>query len=540
MEKTLIGHVMEVDGNRFRIRLLDSAAKLKGSDASNSEIGQIDSFIAIRQHNVTILASVLRTWSQAACDGSGCFLDCAPLGQVDDNNVFFRGIQSYPVPSAEVFDVTLNEIQSLFSNNRKYNYSFGHLQNYPDIRAFLNPNFLLGRHLAILGQSGSGKSWTVTSLIQQTIKTMPNAHIILLDLHGEYGWYDQNRKLRGAFDASVMRYIDARDLEIPYWLLTYSELIDLLIDRRDAGASTQIAYLRDVLKVLRRNANKHLEIDGLSVDSPVFFPLPELVMHFKKANELQTDFGKTKGPLFGQFDDFLVKLQSKLNDSRYDFLFKPKRRKNSESLESLLKDFVGLTEPRRQVTVIDLSPIPSDIRPIVAAQLGRLAFEFNYWNPHRDRFPLQLICEEAHAYIPRDDDPRYRGTRLAMERIAKEGRKYGVGLTVVSQRPHELSETVLSQCSNFLCMRLTNPDDQNYVRSLVPEGEDKLTQTLSSLGRGEGLILGEATPLPARVQIDIPSPPPNSQDADFFNHWRESQDEVDVANIVHMWRSQQR
>lgn len=540
MDKKSLGRVTQVDGNLFRIELNDSAGINNNGDTSTAMVGQIDSFISICQKKVHILANVTRTWEDTTAAGKVLYMECFPLGEIDENNTFSRGISEYPVTGATAYSVTRNEMQTLFSNNEDFQFSFGHLKNHPDIPVYLNPDNLFGRHLAILGQSGSGKSWTVASLIQKTIRSMPNAHIILLDLHGEYCWRDENRKLKGAFDSNVMRYIDARDLEIPYWLLTYSELIDLLIDRSDSGASTQIAYLREVLKVLRKQANTHISIERLSVDSPVYFSLTELVKHFKHANELQTDFGKTKGPLFGQFDDFLVKLQSKLNDARYDFLFRPKRRRDSDSLESLLRDFVGLTEPRRQVSVIDLSPIPSDIRPIVAAQLGRLAFEFNYWNPHRERFPLQLICEEAHAYIPRDDDPRYRGTKLAMERIAKEGRKYGVGLTVVSQRPHELSETILSQCSNYLCMRLTNPDDQSYVRSLVPEGEDKLTHTLSSLGRGEALILGEATPLPARFQVDRPSPAPNSQDADYFNQWKENVEDIDVAKIVHMWRNQQR
>lgn len=540
MDKKSLGRVTQVDGNLFRIELNDSAGINNNGDTSTAMVGQIDSFISICQKKVHILANVTRTWEDTTAAGKVLYMECFPLGEIDENNTFSRGISEYPVTGATAYSVTRNEMQTLFSNNEDFQFSFGHLKNHPDIPVYLNPDNLFGRHLAILGQSGSGKSWTVASLIQKTIRSMPNAHIILLDLHGEYCWRDENRKLKGAFDSNVMRYIDARDLEIPYWLLTYSELIDLLIDRSDSGASTQIAYLREVLKVLRKQANTHISIERLSVDSPVYFSLTELVKHFKHANELQTDFGKTKGPLFGQFDDFLVKLQSKLNDARYDFLFRPKRRRDSDSLESLLRDFVGLAEPRRQVSVIDLSPIPSDIRPIVAAQLGRLAFEFNYWNPHRERFPLQLICEEAHAYIPRDDDPRYRGTKLAMERIAKEGRKYGVGLTVVSQRPHELSETILSQCSNYLCMRLTNPDDQSYVRSLVPEGEDKLTHTLSSLGRGEALILGEATPLPARFQVDRPSPAPNSQDADYFNQWKENVEDIDVAKIVHMWRNQQR
>jgi DNA helicase HerA-like ATPase len=244
--------------------------------------------------------------------------------------------------------------------------------------------------------------------------------------------------------------------------------------------------------------------------------------------------------LFGHFDHFLMKLQSRLNDVRYNFLLKPRQRAASESLPGLLRDFVGLGEPKRQITVIDLSAVPFDVRPTVTAQIGRLAFEFNYWNPQFREFPLLLVCEEAHSYIPRAGKTEYEGTRQSMERIAKEGRKYGVGLAVVSQRPHELSETVLSQCANFLCLRISNPDDQEYVRDLVPEAESDLIDTLAALGRGEIMGLGEALPIPTRFQCYKPNPAPASGDVDFADQWKSGPDDLDVDNIVERWRRQRR
>ena len=543
MENLHIGHIIKTEGNKFTVKLLsddEGYSPVITTDSSSTVVGQIGSHVSIRQSGVHVLASVTSTWESSAENKTSRYISCMPLGEIDENNQFSRGINHYPITGAETCHVSEAELQSLFSSNADFGFSMGHLSKHSDVQVYMDPNPLFGRHLAILGQSGAGKSWTVASLLQNTVKTMPNAHIVLLDLHGEYCWRDENNKLKGAFSPSIMRYVDARDLEIPYWLLTYSELIDLLIDRTDPGASIQIAFLREVLLTLRKQANEDLVYDRLSVDSPVYFSIKDLLLHFKKANEQQTDFGKTKGALFGQFDEFLVKLQSKLNDARYDFLFRPKRRRNSDSLEGLLRDFTGLTDPKRQITVIDLSPVPSDVRPVVAAQLGKLAFEFNYWNPKRKQFPIQLVCEEAHAYITRDKDEKYKGTRIAMERIAKEGRKYGVGLTVVSQRPYELSETVLSQCSNYICMRLTNPDDQQYVHSLVPEGQSDLVSILSALGRGEALALGEAIPLPTRFQVDAPFPTPNSHDADFFNEWSGETFDVDVADIVNRWRKQMR
>jgi len=244
--------------------------------------------------------------------------------------------------------------------------------------------------------------------------------------------------------------------------------------------------------------------------------------------------------MFGDFDRFLMRIESKLNDVRYDFLLKPTSRNTSASLSDLLRDFVGLGTKKVAVTVIDLSSVPFDVRPTVAAQIGRLAFEFNYWNPQYREFPILLMCEEAHAYIPRAAESQFAGSRKSMERIAKEGRKYGVGLAIVSQRPHEVSETVLAQCGTFICLRITNPDDQGYVRSLVPESEGDLVSVLAGLGRGEALVLGEAVPLPTRVQFDKPSPTPNSDDVDFYTKWKDGPTDLDVDEIVKRWRSQER
>jgi len=229
-----------------------------------------------------------------------------------------------------------------------------------------------------------------------------------------------------------------------------------------------------------------------------------------------------------------------MNDMRYAFLLNPRHRVSSDTLSGLLRDFVGLGDPKAQLTIIDMSSVPFDVRPVVTAQIGRLAFEFNYWNPRYKEFPLLLVCEEAHSYIPREGNIQYRGTLRTMQRIAKEGRKYGVGMAVVTQRPHDLSETVLAQCSTFVCLRLTNPDDQEYVRDLVPEAERDLIDILSSLGQGEAMIMGLAVPLPTRVQLFKPDPPPNSSSVDFFRHWCTGPDDLDVDDIVDRWRRQDR
>ena len=537
---TLIGRVTEVRENVMTaelVRMDGGNFPLVVANDNEVAVGQLGTYVMVKQRGVEVVTMVISA-SVGSRDTRGQ-MTLVPLGELDQDRNFHRGVIHYPTPGAEVHVVRPDEITVLFSRYHATGFELGVLPSHSDYGVCLNPSALFSRHLAILGQSGSGKSWAVASMLQRTVKVMPKAHVILLDLHGEYAWQEGDQR-HAAFAEENYRYIDARQLEIPYWLLTYGELVDLLIDRDDERASTQMAFLREVLLMLRRKANADMDDAHISIDSPVYFSLAEMFQQFKRANEQVTDFGKVKGPLYGQFDEFLIKMQSRFNDVRYDFLFKPKRRKASHTLVDLLKEFVGLVEPRRQITVIDFSSVPFDVRPAVSAQIGRLAFEFNYWNPRSREFPILLVCEEAHNYIPREAGTQFEGTRRSMERIAKEGRKYGVGLAVVSQRPHELSETVLAQCGSFICLRVTNPDDQQYIRDLVPDAEANLVDILAALGRGEAMALGEAVPLPTRLQFRVPDPAPNSNDIDFYSMWRDGPGSVDVEAIVHRWWRQGR
>jgi uncharacterized protein len=545
----LIGYLTEVRGDGMEARIAkEHSGNFPLINIGGEEMlaGQIGSYVVVRQKNINLLALVFKTWGKDRFDTSDRrmtdrFISLIPVGEIQDNGTFVRGVRHYPTPGAEVYAVGLDEINLIFSKFRDYKFFIGQLSSHKDYHLSLDPRALFGRHFAILGQSGSGKSWTVTSLIQNTIKAMPNTHIIMLDLHGEYCWKDGNGMMHSAFPEDVVQYVDAMEMEMPYWMMTYAELVDLFIDRDDRGATVQMSFMREVLQQLKRKEATQIGMTTtVSIDTPIYFSLAELYMQFKGANEERKEFGKITGPLFGQFDEFLIRMQSRFNDVRYDFLLKPKIRNNSGSMTDLLRQFVGLGAKKANITVIDLSSVPTDVRPAVSAQVGRLAYEFNYWNPRRREFPITLICEEAHAYIPREKGGQFEGTKKMMERIAKEGRKYGVSIGVVSQRPTELSETMLSQCSSFICLRTTNPDDQAYIKGLVPEAEGDLTDILASLGRGEALVLGEAAPLPTRVQIYKPVPEPKSNDVDYFTAWREGPKDLNVEEIVDLWRTQTR
>lgn len=541
----LIGTLTEVRGDGMVARVVkEYATETPLINIGNEQIlaANIGSYVVIRQANIAVLATVFKMWEEDRFEQgerqSDRFFALIPVGELQGDESFIRGVRHYPTPGAKIYAVGLAEINAIFSKFRSYEFFIGQLSAHKDYHLSLDPRALFGRHFAIVGQTGSGKSWTVTSLIQHTIKAMPKSNLILLDLHGEYCWEDDSGTIQSAFPAGTVNYVEATELEMPYWMMTYAELVDLFIDRSDSGASIQMAFMREVLQQLKRQTAKQIGLGVVSVDTPIYFSLAEMYRQFKNANEERKDFGKVTGALFGQFDEFLVRMQSRFNDVRYDFLLKPKKRNSSETMADLLREFVGVGAYDSNVTVIDLSAIPTDVRPAVCAQVGRLAFEFNYWNPRRREFPITLICEEAHAYIPREKNSQYEGTKRQMERIAKEGRKYGVSIGVVSQRPTELSETMLAQCSSYICLRTTNPDDQDYIRGLVPEAEGDLVDILASLGRGEALVLGEAAPLPTRVQIYKPDPEPKSNDVDYFSSWRTGVDNIDVDEIVQLWRTQ--
>ncbi|MGH8222166.1 MAG: ATP-binding protein [Woeseiaceae bacterium] len=557
---TVVGYVIDVQGNQLTATLTEDEQGRAPTVTIGDEdvvVGQLGSYVAVKQNDIQLIAIVTRMSEQEALAGPTIetpgdesarlpfakrIARLTPVGSILPDNQFERGIARYPTTGAEVHAMGSADVAKMFDRFQAKGLAVGTVASHPTLKVCLEPTRLFGRHFAVLGQTGSGKSWTVASIVQKTVEVMPRAHIIVLDLHGEYCWKRLDGVRSYAFADAIVRHVDARELEIPYWLMTFAELCDLLIEHSEREATNQTAFFRDCLLEGRTDENNSptsaLGLKRVTVDTPIYFSLDGLLARVRAKNVERV--GNRQGPMFGDFDRFLMRIESKLNDARYDFLLKPKTRNSSSALTDLLRDFVGLGEKKAAVTVIDLSSVPFDVRPTVAAQIGRLAFEFNYWNPQFREFPILLACEEAHAYIPRASESQYAGSRKSMERIAKEGRKYGVGLAVVSQRPHEVSETVLAQCGTFICLRITNPEDQGYVRSLVPESEGDLVSVLAGLGRGEALVLGEAVPLPTRVQFRRPNPVPNSDDVDFYEKWKDGPEDLNVAEIVKRWRSQER
>lgn len=542
---TRIGLLAEVSGDYFTARLItdnDQQVAEEKLGESGARSGQVGSYLAIHQTHSKILVMVERSYRTADRQGQAAHMvRITPVGEFNANGDFVKGVSQFPNIGDEVHPVNFDELSSIFAKREDVEFKVGQLTAFNSVDVHLDASSFFGRHAAILGQSGAGKSWTVTSLLQSALRNMPNAHIVLLDMHGEYC----DKEIDGAsakspFPEHMVRSLNAQQAEFPYWLLTYSELCDLIVDPDDEDASLQTSYLRSIVIRLKQEANAHLDLGHITVDSPVYYPIDKFVEMIEKSNSETSDFGKKKSPLYGRFSQLLVRMESLLSDTRYDFFMRPKIRNSTESLAGLMKDIVGRGEPNASITVLDLSAVPFDVAPMVTAQIGRLVYEFNFWNPQCRDFPLFLICEEAHEYIPRLEAPRYREARRAMERISKNGRKYGVGLCVVSQRPADVSETVLAQCNSYICLRISNPDDQEFVRSMVPEAAQGTFAALTSLAKGEAIALGEAVPMPTRFKIDMPNPPPNSTDIDYAGKWRDGAVEISVENVVHNWHKQLR
>ena len=462
-------------------------------------------------------------------------LSTIPVGTIDSASHFERGSGVLPTVNAPVFPVLPDVIDKVYASYAEGDFAIGKLSLLPGQQAKINLDAFLTRHAAILGQTGGGKSWTVASVIQKMC-AFPQATVVLFDLHGEYA----------ATFGDAADVITASDLELPYWLMNSEELLGLMVDRSEAAAPNQIAQFKELLQGAKEAhpENTKLGIKKITIDTPVFFEFSEILDEFRKLDTQMVagaKGGEKQGPLFGQFTRLLMRIDSRLHDRRYDLIFHPKTYKTSASMEDLFRRLLGeKVGARKKVVVVDLSPVPFDVRSSVISLILRCLFDFAYWHRrvYATRFPIAVFADEAHIYLT-DGDSTAEASKHSAERIAKEGRKYGISLTVISQRPREVSATILSQCNSFLCLRMTNPDDQAYVRNLLPDSIRGITSMFSTLRRGESILLGDSVMMPTRIRIDPPSPAPLSDDASFYKTWNEEPHDIDFAKVLHAWRSQE-
>ncbi|CAN7487003.1 ATP-binding protein [Caballeronia sp. LjRoot29] len=474
-------------------------------------------------------------------------------------NVFLRTLETVPEIDANCFALEgerltafMRVIANIGSDAQKL--SLGHYTLDENAEAYLNGNKFFQRHAVIVGSTGSGKSWTTARILEQ-VAELSNANAIVFDVHGEYsplqGDGFRHYRIAGPADLDADATLKEGVLFLPYWLLSYDAMTSMFVDRSDQNAPNQTMVMSRAVV----DAKKKYLIDGghtdvlanFTIDSPIPFNLDDVIAEMSRLNAEMVPGAKTEkqGDFHGKLSRLIQRLENKRTDRRLGFLFQgAAETMNFGWLESLV---VALLAGRKDqedkkggVKIIDFSEVPSDVLPLIVSLVAKLAFSVQQWTQSDHRHPLAIFCDEAHLYIPERHQAGGAGDISVeiFERIAKEGRKYGVGLVVISQRPSEVNRTVLSQCNNLVAMRLTNGDDQSVVRRLLPDSLGGFGDLLPVLDTGEALVVGDASLLPTRIRVSEPTQRPNSGTVEFWERWAKDAEIGGLAGAVDGWRKQ--
>lgn len=482
-------------------------------------------------------------------------------------NRFKRGADSFPQIDRDCFLIEGGNLQLFMGLLGKdleeaQRLELGHFVIDRSAVAIANGDRFFQRHAAILGSTGSGKSCAV-SLILERAYARKHANIIVFDMHGEYASLaNPPARKDGTVPspiAAAFKIAGPGDLDeppenaifLPYWLLNREEMLSMILDRSDQNAPNQASRFTVHVRELKEgtlNTETRTDVKAtFTVDSPIPYKLDDLLeklKHDDTAKGLGAKGQDVKGEWEGRLTRFLSRLETKATDRRYGFMFKPPEA--ALKYDWLVKQIAKLLAPgegKHGIKVVDFSEVPSDVLPVVTGVFARLLYDVQFWMQPEKRTPFVFVCDEAHLYLPVRDDANAveKQALYSFERIAKEGRKYGVSLLVVSQRPSDVSRTILSQCNNFLILRLTNDQDQNVVRRLMPDSLAGVLDGLPLLDTGESLLLGDAILLPARIKLKFPTIEPLSQTRNFWQEWGEkAPDSAAVATAVETLRRQSR
>ncbi len=477
-------------------------------------------------------------------------------------NVFKRNLDTVPEIEAKCFPIVgenITNFMTTISSQAEYDtpLTIGKYSIDEQAQALLDGDKLFQRHAVIVGSTGSGKSWCVAKLIEQIAK-LPMANCILFDIHGEYSGKDflmdgiQHLRVANPSDLGKTGNLANNVLMLPYWLLTYEEMLAMLLDRSDSNAPNQAMLFS---KTVFSEKQAHLaEIkdtvfsESITIDSPIPYKIENVLSKLSELDEEMVAGAKAgtekQGPFFGKLTRFVQRLQAKQQDKRMGFLFQISEDElQIDWLNQLCEKLMlgsTLNQTKTGVKIIDFSEVPSDVLPLVIGLVARIVFTVQQWTNKENQHPIALLCDEAHLYIPErtNQDATSELGLKSFERIAKEGRKYGVSLTVISQRPSEVNRTVLSQCNNFISLRLTNAEDQSVIKKLLPDNLAGLTEVLPILDIGEALVVGDASLLPTRIIIDEPTIKPESATIKFWKEWSSDKAKQDIANAVISLRKQ--
>lgn len=613
MDPTLLGTIEDVTGTTIRIQLAESTVSgLSFIEGQSYRVGQVGGFVRIPLGFTNLYGIISQVGASAvperlsAADSHGNrWLTVQLVGEGYPGRGFDRGISQYPTVGDTAHVVTDVDLRTIYRRPRDPRYvQVGHLAAAEAIPALVDIDLLVSRHSAVVGTTGSGKSTTVVGLLAALSddSRYPSARILIIDIHGEYGHALNDRA--AIFRTMPDKARGERPLYIPYWAMTLEELLPLTLgglEGSDRGAVVdRIADLKQ--KSLKETPRKGVSLDSLTVDTPVPFSLHQLwydlhcEMHAthrvrpgqpqsRQTWALQTGEGgnpvepgdvmQCRPPRFLPVKDVkddpekirlstsrlniaraVDGLGSKLRDPRLSFLFQPGPHLPQpdgmveDDLDRLLASWLGDEKP---VTILDLSGVSPAIQSELVGTLLRIVYDALFWARNlpeggRER-PLLVVLEEAHAYLGGD---RRGSASGAIQRIAKEGRKYGIGVMLVSQRPSEIDSTILSQCGTMFALRLTNDTDRSHVRTSASDGLEGIFAMLPVLRTGEAIIVGEAVNLPVRTLIDRPSARRRPDSADPVvvvagsddegyetpGGWNQRRDPSDYAEVVELWRRQ--
>lgn len=530
-QQTRLGYVVSVAGSRVTGVLANADAK--SAEAAQAQVGVLVKILTGRSYAfgmVNALAIPTPSSPPSPDDVRVMQIDLfgeMMIGAGGEVGPFQRGCAIMPSLGQPIFATTAEDLVRVYARPSNANVRVGTIHQDPDLPAYIRTDDMLGRHFAVLGTTGAGKSCAVALLLRAILTENPAGHVVLVDPHNEYA---------AAFGDQA-EVVNIGNLQLPHWLLNFEEISSVLISPNSHTAESEAAILADaILQAKSRTVEEAVFNEHLTIDTPVPYRLSELA---RIVDDAMGKLNKADGAT--PYLRLKAKIESLRSDRRFSFMFSGLT--IHDVMANVIGRFIRVPVEGKPVTIIDLSGVPSEIVDVVVSVLVRMVFDFAVWADRASSIPVLLVCEEAHRYVPRDQASGFGPTRRALARIAKEGRKYGVSLGLVTQRPAEISETILSQCNTLFAMRMSNEQDQHFVQKALPEAAAGLINTLPALRPQEAIAVGEGVVLPMRIRFDdlAPEHRPHSQGTAFSEAWQQDHTTLDqVAETIHRWRRQSR
>jgi hypothetical protein len=521
-----IGEVVEIAGSGSQIRM--DAARLAAlqahKDPSIALSGQVGSQIKMVVGNSWLLANVrtLRGGDSGELIGYVDFLGEGSRDASGRLSNFRRGVTRYPIPGCPVLPVNTQDLHAIFAASDEPHIEIGTVYPTEDIRGALYVDPMLSKHFAVLGSTGTGKSTAVALMLHRISQLSPEGHIVMIDPHGEY-----SAAFKGCGEI-----FNVDNMQLPYWLLNFEEHCEVLLTTQGGERQRDADILAKCLLAARTKGKDLSALGKVTVDSPIPYLLTDL--NGIIVNEMgKLDRAGDTAP----YQRLKTKLDELRADPRYTFMFSGML--VSDTMGSFIAKLFRLPSHGRPISIVDVSGVPSEVTSVVVSVLARMVFDYAIWSRTEAQRPLLLVCEEAHRYVPKDEHTGGQAVRKILERIAKEGRKYGVSLGLITQRPSDLAEGVLSQCGTIVSMRLNNDRDQACVRAAMPEGARGFLDAIPALRNRECIVCGEGVAIPIRVRFDDlePEKRPASSDPSFARLWCETGDEEGIIQrTIKRWR----